>query len=184
MTAVRMQPEDWFSAALRALSEHGPSAVRAEALARSLKVTKGSFYWHFADMSDFRSRLMEHWRELAFDRFMAAVADLPSPADRLRTLARMAVTCGDPIIGGPAMEPAIRGWALADEVVAAMVAHVDSLRRAELARLAAQIGLPAAAAPTLYAAILGLGQQRDLGDGDRLAAIDALLERWGVSIPP
>ncbi|WP_295049714.1 TetR/AcrR family transcriptional regulator [uncultured Paracoccus sp.] len=174
----RLDAEAWLDAALRALAEHGPSAVRAEALARALGVTKGSFYWHFADMTDFRARLMTHWRALAYDRFVDSVAELSDPAQRLRALARLGVTCGDPHIGGPSMEPAMRGWGLADPVVGAEVAQVDALRRAELARLGTAAGLPPQAAASIYAAVLGLGQQRDLDDAARLAVIDALLDRW------
>lgn len=174
--ADRLAAEDWLNAALRALSIHGPSAVRAEALARDLRVTKGSFYWHFADMADFRGRLMKHWRELAYDRFIAAVEHLDDPAARLRLLARMAVTCGDPAIGGPGMEPAMRGWALAEPQVAETVAAVDSLRRVEIERLVLAAGACEGAGLPLYAAMLGLGAQRDLTDALRLAAMDALAD--------
>ena len=41
--------EDWARAALEAIAEDGVTAVAVEPLARSLGVTKGSFYWHFAN---------------------------------------------------------------------------------------------------------------------------------------
>lgn len=171
-----LSAEDWLCAALRALAERGPAAVRAEALARDLKVTKGSFYWHFADMQDFRTRLLTFWHGLAYDRFLEAVATIPDPRERLRRLAHLAVTCGETYIGGPQMEPAMRGWALSDPAVAIEVAKVDDLRRVEIVRLGAASGLSASAAVGFYAAMLGLGQQRDLSDIDRVAAVDALLD--------
>ncbi|MFN3661424.1 TetR family transcriptional regulator [Yoonia sp.] len=47
--------EDWLMAGFRALASHGPSALRAAALARDLGTTKGSFYWHFKDLPDYLS---------------------------------------------------------------------------------------------------------------------------------
>ncbi|WP_163317770.1 TetR family transcriptional regulator, partial [Enterobacter hormaechei] len=46
-TRKTLSAEDWISAAFRALSQGGAQAIRAEAIARDLKVSKGSFYWHF-----------------------------------------------------------------------------------------------------------------------------------------
>ncbi|MBR9990945.1 MAG: helix-turn-helix transcriptional regulator, partial [Gemmatimonadetes bacterium] len=41
--------EEWLSAAAQAMSDGGVEAVRVEAIARDLSITKGSFYWHFKD---------------------------------------------------------------------------------------------------------------------------------------
>jgi AcrR family transcriptional regulator len=43
----RLEKKDWMRAARLTLLEGGPSAVRVETLARKLRVSKGSFYWHF-----------------------------------------------------------------------------------------------------------------------------------------
>ena len=37
-------------AGFRALSAEGPQGIRVEAIARQLKLSKGSFYWHFKDV--------------------------------------------------------------------------------------------------------------------------------------
>jgi AcrR family transcriptional regulator len=44
---VRTPRDEWGDAALEALAEGGPEAVRVEALAVRLGVSKGGFYWHF-----------------------------------------------------------------------------------------------------------------------------------------
>jgi len=44
---TRLGKADWLDAGLAALAAEGPAALRAEALARQLNTTKGSFYWHF-----------------------------------------------------------------------------------------------------------------------------------------
>ena len=55
--------EDWLRAARLALLHGGPAAVRVETLARDLKVTKGSFYWHFRDRNALLEALLREWEE-------------------------------------------------------------------------------------------------------------------------
>lgn len=53
--------EAWIAAGLAALSSGGVEAVRVEVLARALHVTKGSFYWHFADRRELLDAIVAHW---------------------------------------------------------------------------------------------------------------------------
>ena len=41
--------DDWVTLGLEVLAAKGSAAIRVEPMARKLKVTKGSFYWHFED---------------------------------------------------------------------------------------------------------------------------------------
>jgi len=54
---------DWLKAARIALLRGGVEAVRVEKLARDLKVTKGSFYWHFTDREELLEILLREWEE-------------------------------------------------------------------------------------------------------------------------
>jgi AcrR family transcriptional regulator len=54
---------DWQKAARIALLRGGVEAVRVEKLARDLKVTKGSFYWHFTDREELLEVLLREWEE-------------------------------------------------------------------------------------------------------------------------
>lgn len=56
-----LKRESWLRAARLALLRGGIGAVRVEKLARSLKVTKGSFYWHFRDLDDLLESLLREW---------------------------------------------------------------------------------------------------------------------------
>ena len=58
----RLSRADWVEAALQTLAEGGISNVRVEVLAKHLKVTKGSFYWHFVDRNDLLAEMLETWR--------------------------------------------------------------------------------------------------------------------------
>src|SRR5262245_43634467 len=55
--------EDWLRAARLALLHRGREGVRVEVLARTLGVTKGSFYWHFRDRRDLLEALLREWGE-------------------------------------------------------------------------------------------------------------------------
>ena len=50
-------------AARLTLLNSGPDSVRVEKLARELKVTKGSFYWHFKDRNEILEALLGEWEE-------------------------------------------------------------------------------------------------------------------------
>jgi AcrR family transcriptional regulator len=55
--------EDWLHAARLALLRGGVEQVRVEKLARALKVTKGSFYWHFKDREELLELLLREWED-------------------------------------------------------------------------------------------------------------------------
>ena len=57
----RLSRDAWLQHALEVLRAEGISGVRVERLARDLKVTKGSFYWHFEDRSDLLENILEYW---------------------------------------------------------------------------------------------------------------------------
>ena len=65
MAKAPLSPAAWIDAGLEQLTSLGQSALRAEPLSRHLKTSKGSFYWHFKDVPDFRARMLAHWRDAA-----------------------------------------------------------------------------------------------------------------------
>jgi len=44
----RLSVDDWIQAGFSILAEGDPAALRVERLCERLRVTKGSFYWHFS----------------------------------------------------------------------------------------------------------------------------------------
>jgi AcrR family transcriptional regulator len=60
---VRLERSEWLRAARLALLRHGASGVRVEPLAKSLGVTKGSFYWHFKDRAALLEALLREWEQ-------------------------------------------------------------------------------------------------------------------------
>ncbi|WP_344044119.1 TetR/AcrR family transcriptional regulator, partial [Saccharothrix xinjiangensis] len=61
MAKQRLSKQDWLTAALTALAGGGVGAVAVEPLAQRLGVTRGSFYWHFADRNALLHEALEWW---------------------------------------------------------------------------------------------------------------------------
>ncbi|WP_461474703.1 TetR/AcrR family transcriptional regulator [Pararhodobacter aggregans] len=147
MSRDRMTPEDWIAAAFRRLGQGGIAAVRAEAIARDLGVSKGSFYWHFKDLPDLKARMLAHWLDQATARIVAlAEAGGSDPALRLTRLMELATGDLAEPYGGLSTEAAIRDWARTDPEAAAAQAQADRARGAYLEGLLAGMGLEAARA--------------------------------------
>lgn len=153
--------EDWLKAAFRALSTGGVQAVRAEALARQLGVSKGSFYWHFKDVPALKAAMLDHWCDQATGAIIAEVADAaPTPAAQIRLLVDIAAGDLDADYGGRAVEGAIRFWGSCEPEVGLRVAEVDQVRLSYLTDLLATCALTAEQAENgaylLYGALIGL----------------------------
>ncbi|MFY0622090.1 MAG: TetR/AcrR family transcriptional regulator [Pelagimonas sp.] len=158
MTKPRLSQEDWIAAGFRALAKGGPAALRAEAIARDLKTTKGSFYWHFKDLPAFKSAMLQFWAERATTTIIDRLAPLSPGLPRLEALIDVASETPEEF-GGTAVEPAIRDWARYDAEAAQLLQQADDARTAYLAQELAHIGVrDAEAARLFYAAHLGLEQ--------------------------
>jgi AcrR family transcriptional regulator len=93
-------------------------------MARQLRLTKGSFYHHFADIADYQSQLIAHWA----DQYLSTASAVPE--DPAAALALLDTVMAEAF--GPTTEPevAIRAWAQQDKAVRAQVEKVDDVRRA------------------------------------------------------
>ena len=60
-STVRGNAQAWVDEATRVLGESGLAAIKVESLARTLGVTKGSFYWHFKDRSALVAAVVDRW---------------------------------------------------------------------------------------------------------------------------
>lgn len=161
MTKASLSSDDWIKAAFRALSSGGVQAIRAEAIARDLKVSKGSFYWHFKDVPDLKAQMLAHWAGQATDAIIADVEEAGgSGQERLRRLVDEATGDRNIAYGGVPAEGAIREWARYDGAAAAVLKAVDERRLAYVALLLARCDhSPASSrsgANILYGALIGL----------------------------
>jgi AcrR family transcriptional regulator len=170
-------------AGFRALVRQGPTGLRAESLARDLKTTKGSFYWHFADVPGFRAELLALWATRAYGDVIAQLDDTASPPAKLMRLCVLAVSYRDPSYGGAALEPALRAWAREDVNVARAVAEMDARRVSYIKSLCLVSGLTNPDLPLLlYAASQGYDSLDGTNAGVIAAArgMRALLQLAGL----
>jgi AcrR family transcriptional regulator len=130
VTSKRTPRQHWVDAGLGALAAGGPDAVRIEALARRLGVTKGGFYWHFTDRAALLKEVLDAWEQRGVDDVITAV-DSGGGDGRTRLVRLFTLTQSTPDV--LAIELAIRDWALRDKKVAARLRRVDN-RRIEFLR--------------------------------------------------
>ena len=62
-TSSRLAADDFVQAALDVMVDEGIGGVKIQRLCERLGVTKGSFYWHFADLDTFLSQVARQWAE-------------------------------------------------------------------------------------------------------------------------
>lgn len=78
-----LSAEHWARAALDALAAGGLDAVAVEPLARALKVTKGSFYWHFASREALLLAALELWERNETEEVVQRFSTEPDPYQRI-----------------------------------------------------------------------------------------------------
>lgn len=137
MADTRLGPEEWVRAGLKALAKSGASALKADKLAASLGVSRGSFYWHFADVPAFHAAVLKRWREVALENIIVEIEASSDPLDALLHRA---------FAGGAGLENAVRAWATADGQARKAVEAVDAERVRQLRRLLVEVGVDPAVA--------------------------------------
>lgn len=120
---LRLTPENWLDAALAAFEKGGVDAVKIVPLAKTLGVTRGSFYWHFQDRNELLRRLMVRWEALDTRNIIDAVESAGGTASE--RLLRLLETCAR---DEGKLEMALRAWANSDTRAGAAVAKVDKRR--------------------------------------------------------
>jgi len=131
----RLTKSDWIEHGLRTLASDGANALKVGPMATKLKVSRGSFYWHFRDIADFRSEVLRSWQERTTDQVIQELEAAKAEPDRLKHLMKRA------FIAKRSLDRAIRSWASEDEDVAAIVASVDARRVAYIAKLLVAAGV-------------------------------------------
>ena len=152
--------QDWVVAGLHTLAENGIDAVRVERLAKALGVSKGPFYWRFADRAELLAAMMEFWQRDFTARLIEHSAPLQTPRARLEELLNQALEVQFGSIDVARLEGALRAWAAHDETVSRTVCEVDAQRIQYLAGELAAMGAAETQAQHLargiYLGLLGL----------------------------
>ena len=170
----QLSAKDWVDQGLKALASRGFTALKAEPLAKALHVSRGSFYWHFADIAAFHAAILARWHEVAAEQIIANVEAASKDEDPLALLLRRVF--GERLM----LERAVRTWASVDPAARAAVQAIDRRRLSYVESLLTQSGLPAdvarARAQILYWAFLGFAlSDQPLPKARQQAVLDELL---------
>lgn len=153
-TKKRLTREDWVEAATLRLVKRSIDAVRVEPLADDLKVSRGSFYWHFRSRAELLDAILTTWQErqtrriverIRQDRHLSAEQQLA----KLRGLPARTKSTRE----AAALELAIRAWARRDNSARRVVEAVDAERIDFTQSLIAEAG--AESAESRYWALIG-----------------------------
>src|SRR5262245_26076178 len=179
LMAKRLSAQDWVDFALRTLVHDGFDALKADVLARKLGVSRGSFYWHFADLDAFHARVIAHWKQVATEAIIADIERHAAHDARLYALLRHAFGRGG------AMEIRMRAWAESNAAAARALDNIDRRRQGYIERLLVEAGVAPAPAATrtqvLYWAYLGAALSRGRLSGARLDRMVAELKSIGLA---
>lgn len=149
----QLSATDWLDQGLKTLKESGFTALKAEPLAKAMGVSRGSFYWHFADVGAFHAALLKRWREIMTEQIIANLEQSAEDEARINTLLRRAF--GDRLT----LEVAVRTWATLDPTARAAVQAIDRRRLSYIENLLTASGflpeIARARAQILYWAFLG-----------------------------
>ncbi|MGE4327855.1 MAG: TetR/AcrR family transcriptional regulator [Pseudodonghicola sp.] len=121
----RLSKQDWLDAGLKLLGKTGPGGLRIDHVCKAMKVTKGSFYWHFRDRRDFLGSLFDHWRRRETTGLIRHVETTYVRAEQRIWHVVEFVTLGTYDVG---TEVAMRQWGQSDPDVRAGLKQVDAER--------------------------------------------------------
>jgi AcrR family transcriptional regulator len=129
--------ESWIEAARRVLVNGGVEDVKVDRIARRLRMTRGSFYWHFSSREDLLNALLKDWE--ARNLTEIAQVEMRSVESEADLAAVIRIWIGeDP--GFPAFDMAVRFWGRKSSKVASVVRRTDDAWVAQLQKVVGQLG--------------------------------------------
>lgn len=133
---MRLEKSDWLEHGISVLKTEGFTGLKLEPMVQSLKVTRGSFYWHFKNISAFKEELLECWRVRITETQIQELRELTQSADQIAELIKRVLTQPQKL------EAAIRLWAGSDKSVGEAVKEIDKMRMAYLVNAFKDMGAP------------------------------------------
>src|SRR5882724_9590205 len=125
----RLTKDDWITHGLRTLAKDGANALKVGPMATKLRVSRGSFCWHFRDIADFRAQLLRSWQERSTEQVIRDLDARKAEPDRLKNFMKRVFAARRDL------DRAVRSWAADDEEAARIVAAVDARRVAYIAKM-------------------------------------------------
>ena len=85
----RLSKEAWLEKSLSILSQEGEKKLTIDHLVKEMGVTKGSFYWHFKNRSEYINSLVDYWAVKHSENLTQALAPISDPEDQLLKLMQL-----------------------------------------------------------------------------------------------
>ncbi len=126
--SAQLDQTAWLRAAASAIAEDGFSGIRVLPLSKRLGVTRGSFYWHFADHAAFVNAFIDYWRHQQLRAVEAYQHTQPDAISAYKQLLDVVLTDTESELRRLKVEFALRGYARRDKFAADAVAVVDKAR--------------------------------------------------------
>lgn len=172
-SSARLSADDFIRVAFDIMLEEGIGGVKIQRLCDRLGVTKGSFYWHFADIDAFHSEIARRWAEDG-----AQLPDERQAGETINTMVEAMKLFADP--RNRNLARAMRDWAQNDERARQAIRKADEALYEGVRDAFSRIGFSEADA-ALRAKILvytgiGFAHVGPLGDGRPAQA--ELLATW------
>jgi AcrR family transcriptional regulator len=125
----------WLNAGLQALAAQGPEGLRVMHIAKQMGVTKGSFYWHFKDLAEFQTAVLDEWERCHTRQAIACVEAFGGDdATKLRNV--FLGSAGDNF----PLARSVRAWSLINANAREVQTRVDQSRIDYLEQLLRGVG--------------------------------------------
>jgi AcrR family transcriptional regulator len=120
----RLKREEWLEESLKILSDAGNQMLTIEVLCKRLRISRGSFYWHFKDRQDFVLAIVEYWEQISTTALRDEMLSLKaSPEERLLKLLESILT-----YRYSKFELPMRQWAMKDSETRRILQRIDRTR--------------------------------------------------------
>lgn len=119
----RLGRDDWVAAARKTLIDRGVDEVKVDRLARQMKVTRGSFYWHFQHRRDLLDALLTDWEARNYFEIAQVRARWARTAPDMAAVVSIWLSEDPSVLS---FDVAVRAWARRAPEVAASVKRVDT----------------------------------------------------------
>ena len=117
---------DWLNLAIETLVNEGIDQVKVQVMAKTLGVSRSSFYWFFESIQDLQNQLLSHWLTRNTDPIIER-ALRPAP-NVVRAVCNVFECWVDPDLFDPNLDAAIRYWGRRDPAVRSIVDEADTKR--------------------------------------------------------
>ena len=124
--STRGSRDGWIEAAYQVLIDQGVEHVKLATLAKSLGLSRTSFYWHFSDREDLLDALIQRWKEMNTDTLIGRTERYAETITE--AMLNLSDCWVDPSLFDARLDFAIRNWAQAAPDLHAALEQADADR--------------------------------------------------------